>query len=162
MRKSLAWTRTMRTGAALAAAAGIALAAPAAAQEIKVENAWVRAPVAGQKIAAAYLELTSTTKAALIAVESPLAARVEMHNMTMDGGVMRMRAVERIDLPAGKTVKLAPGGLHLMLIAIRRPVKEGERVPLTLAVSEGEKGKRQITVEADVRGGPGAKTHDRH
>src|SRR5688572_13088014 len=88
----------------------LAFAAPSHAGEadgsVKVANAWVRAPAAGQKTAGAYVELTSGRDAALVAAGSPAAARVEMHSSTVEGGVMRMRALPRIELPAGQTVKL--------------------------------------------------------
>ncbi|MBM3357906.1 MAG: copper chaperone PCu(A)C [Betaproteobacteria bacterium] len=147
---------------ALLAAAGLAFAWPGAAQELGISNAWVRAPVAGQKVVAGYVELTSATAAALVGAGSPLAARVEMHATTVEGGVMKMRPVERIELPAKTTVKLAPGGLHLMLVDLSRPLKEGERIPLTLVVAEDGKGKREVRVEAEVRGALGGKPHQRH
>jgi periplasmic copper chaperone A len=133
-----------------------ALAAPSVAAEadksVKVENAWVRAPVAGQKIAGAYLELTSARDAAMVAVSSPAAASVEMHSSSVEGGVMRMRAVPRIELKAGQTVKLAPGGLHLMLIDLKKPLKPGEKVPLTLSVQpSGAAAPTAIELEAEVR-----------
>src|SRR5687767_1644133 len=96
----------------------LVLAPPAAAGEaersVKVANAWVRAPAPGQKTAGAYVELTSDRDAALVGAGSPAAARVEMHSSSVEGGVMRMRALPRIELPAGRTVKLAPGAIHLM------------------------------------------------
>ena len=115
----------------------------------------MRAPAPGQKTASAYVELTSDRDAALVAAGSPAAARVEMHSMTMEGGVMRMRALPRIELPAGKTVKLAPGGMHLMLIDVKQPLKAGDKVPLVLSVQPS--GQRRacrsstLQLEAEVR-----------
>ena len=130
-------------------------AVEAATQSVQVANAWVRAPAPGQKTISAYVELTSERNAALVAAGSPAAARVEMHSMSMEGGVMRMRAVPRIDLPAGRAIKLAPGGLHLMLIDVKRPLKAGDKVALVLSVQEaGAAAGMSLTtleLEAEVR-----------
>jgi copper(I)-binding protein len=134
-------------------AAGCAVAAgEARAQPVTVKDAWVRAPAPGQKVAGAYMELVSRTSMALTAVASPAAASVELHSTSMEGGVMRMRPVGKIDLPAGTAVKLAPGGLHIMLIDIRQPLKPGDKVPLTLTVQRADLASRSVfTVEAEVR-----------
>src|SRR3954471_10613357 len=95
-------------GALCIASAALVMGPPAAAQSVKVSNAWVRATAPGQKTAGAYVELTSPTAAALVAAGSPAAGRVELHTMSMDGGIMRMRQVPRIELPAGETVRLGP------------------------------------------------------
>lgn len=131
---------------------GALIAAPVfAAETVTAVNAWARSTAPGQKAAGAYMELTSPADAALIGVETPVAARAELHVMSMDGGVMRMRAVEKIDLPARKAVKLAPGGLHVMLIDIRQPLKAGDKVPLTLTVRGAGGALSAIRVEAEVR-----------
>lgn len=105
-----------------------------AAETVKVANGWLRAPAAGQKTAAAYIEVTSNQNAAIVAAGSPAAARVEMHSTSMDGGVMRMRALPRIELPAGQAVKLGAGGTHLMLVDLKQTLKAGDKVPLVLSV----------------------------
>ena len=139
-------------GHALVVAAALACAAAAvAAPPVAVEAAWLRAPAPGQNVAGAYLDITSRVPATLIAVESPAAGRVELHTMSMDDGVMRMRPLARIDLPAGKTVKLKPGGHHLMLMDIKRPLNAGDRVALTLTVQDRKKVKSTIDVQAEVR-----------
>jgi len=139
--------------ATLIALCSITLAAGAA--ELKIDNPWARAPAPGQKTASAYAELTSPSDAALVSASSPAAERVELHSMTMDGGVMRMRAVPRVELPAGKTVKLAPNGLHFMLFGLKQPLKGGDRIPLELSI-EGAGGEpTTVKVEAEVRA-PGA------
>lgn len=98
------------------------------------------------------MELVSRTPQALTGVASAAAARAELHSMSMEGGVMRMRPVARIELPAGKAVKLAPGGLHIMLVDLRQPLKPGEKVPLTLTVERpGAASRSSFTVEAEVR-----------
>lgn len=134
-----------------------------AAETVNVGNAWVRATAPGQKTAGAYMELTSEADAALVAVASPAAGKTELHTMSMDGGVMRMRPVAKIDLPAKKAVKLAPGGgLHVMLRDIRQPLKEGDKVPLTLTIRGGGNAQSTIKVEAQVRAAGSASMHHGH
>lgn len=148
--------------AALLALGASVISAPAvSAQSVGVANAWVRATAPGQDTAGAYVELTSDSNAALVAAGSPLAARAELHSMTMDGGVMRMRALPRIELPAGQTVKLAPGGLHVMLIGIKRPLKPGDKVPLVLSVQSSGTSLTTLNIEAEVRA-PGAAVSHAH
>lgn len=134
------------------AAGGAVLAAAAQAQPASVVDAWVRAPAPGQKVAGLYMEIVSRTNAALVAVASPVAARAELHSMAMEGGIMKMRPLERIELPAGTAVKLAPGGLHVMLIELKQPLQRGEKVPVTLTVLQLDSGSRTaFTVRAEVR-----------
>ena len=143
-------------------AGGMALFATAGvAQTVSITNAWARATVAGQQAAGAYADVISNSPAALVAAESPAAASVELHSMSMDGGVMRMRRVERIELPAGTAVKLAPGGLHLMLFGIKQPLKAGDKLPLVLTVETPGGGRTVQKVDAEVRplGAPAPSHH---
>jgi len=134
------------------AAFGVVLAAAAQAQPASVKDAWVRAPAPGQKVAGVYMEIVSRTNTALVAVASPVAARAELHSMALEDGVMKMRPLERIELPAGTAVKLAPGGLHIMLIDLKQPLQRGEKVPVTLTVLQLDSGSRSaLTVRAEVR-----------
>ena len=99
----------------------------------------------------AFMRLTSKTDAKLVGVKTPAAGMADIHQTKMDGGVMRMRHVEGIELPAGKSVALEPGGYHVMLMHVARPLKEGETVPLTLTV-EAKGGKREsVTVQVPVK-----------
>jgi copper(I)-binding protein len=84
---------------------------------------------------------------ALVGGSSPAAKVVELHTHTMEGGMMRMRQVEKIDLPAGKDVSLKPGGLHVMLIGLKQNLTPGENVPLTLKFADGS----ELTLDAPVR-----------
>lgn len=136
------------------------LAMPACAADIKIENAWVRAPAPGQAVVGGFMDITSPVEARLVAAQSPVAAVTELHEMGMKQGVMTMRAVSHIALPAGRTVKLAPGGLHLMLIDLKKPLKPGDKVPLTLKLESG-KTSRTLAVEAEVRD-PRAVAPQRH
>jgi len=117
---------------------------------VKVTNVWVRSTAPGQSVAAAYLDIVSGGAAALVKAESPAAKVVELHEMKMDGDIMKMRAVPKIDLPPGKEVKLEPGGMHVMLIDIKQPLKVGEKVPLTLVVESGGK-TQKLDVTAEVK-----------
>lgn len=123
-----------------------------AADLVTIENAWARATVPGQTVGAAYLELTSAESATVVKVESPAADFVEIHSMTMKQGVMEMRMLDKLPLPAGETVKLEPGGFHLMLIDLKAPLKAGEHVPLVLHVSGRDGKSRRVEVQALVKG----------
>ncbi|MGH8640459.1 MAG: copper chaperone PCu(A)C [Burkholderiales bacterium] len=152
-------TSLLRSALIAFASCGCGLPA-AAAQPVVVSDAWVRAPAPGQKVAAAYMELTSRVNLSLVAVASPAAASVELHNTAVEEGVMKMRPVGRIELPAGKPVKLAPGGLHAMLVDLKQPLKTGDKVLLTLTVQRPDAASRSIfTVQAVVRDGPSEKPH---
>ena len=117
---------------------------------VQVSGAWARATLPGQTVGGVYMQLRSDAPARLVAVKSPAARAAEVHQMSNDGGVMRMRRVDSLDLPAGKTVVFEPGGYHVMLLDIVRPLKAGQRVALTLVIEEG--GKRfDLAVEAQIR-----------
>jgi hypothetical protein len=128
----------------------ISAIASAAWAQVTVENAWAPATVPGQQVAAVYLELRSDEPAKLIGVQSPAASSAEIHSMSNEGGVMRMRRLQRLDLPAGQTVRLAPNGNHIMLLDIKRPLQPGARVPVVLIVEQRGK-KKWIQVQAEVR-----------
>ena len=150
--------------ALVAAIVLVSSAAASAAELVSVRNAWVRATVPGQGVAGAYMEITATAPAVLLAVESPLARKTGLHTMAMDAGVMKMRPVVRIELPAHQTVSLKPGGYHVMLIDIKRELKPGERVPLELTLRTRQGVKSTLQIEAEVRAVTGATVghHQRH
>ena len=119
--------------------------------QVSVKDAWVRATVAQQKATGAFMQLQSAQDAKLVGAQSPVAGVVEVHEMAMEAGVMKMRAVPTLALPAGKAIELKPGGYHVMLMDLKGQVKEGDSVPVTLVV-EGKDGKRQnIEVKAPAR-----------
>jgi copper(I)-binding protein len=103
-----------------------------AADSVAISHAWARATAPGQGVGAAYLELKSAVDLTLVKAESPAAGSVEIHKMSMKDGVMEMRMLETMELPAGEVVKLEPGGLHLMLFDLKKPLKMGESMQLTL------------------------------
>ncbi len=130
----------------------VLLAAAAAAHgQVEVRAAWVRGTVDGQTTAGAYMQLTSDRRASLLGAESPAARSAEIHEMKMDGNVMRMRAVPRLELPPGKTVELKPGGYHMMLVDLKRPLKKGELIPIRLKVELSDRTVKTIQVMAEVR-----------
>ncbi|MDT3705967.1 MAG: copper chaperone PCu(A)C [Thiobacillus sp.] len=147
---------------ALVAAAFLASAAslPAWAANVSVTDAWARATMPGQKVSGAYMQIQSDADARLLGASSPAVPRVEVHEMKMDGDVMRMREVKAIDLPKGKTVSLQPGGYHIMLMNLEKPIAAGDMIPLTLTIESG--GKQQtVEVKAEARApmGGGAMHH---
>lgn len=131
---------------ALAAADGGALAQ----DSVEVTDVWARATVPGQKVAGVYATIRSRTEARLIGVRSPVAKSGEIHSMSNDGGVMKMRRLDGLELPAGRPVTLAPGGIHIMLLDVSKVLEAGQRVPLTLTIEQGGK-KLSIAAEAEVR-----------
>jgi len=139
------------------------LSASSAHAQVSVKDAWVRATVPAQKATGAFMQLQATADSKLVAASSPLARVVEVHEMAMQGDVMRMRQIPSLALPANKTVELAPGGYHLMLLDLKGQAKEGGTVPLSLVV-EGKDGRREtIQAQAVVRGlAAGAPPHGKH
>ncbi len=133
--------------------AGLLLAANAAAQAgpVTVSEPWARASVPGQQVGAAYMNITSSAAAELVKAESPAAGVVEIHTMRMRDGVMEMRMLESLPLPAGQTVRLEPGGLHLMLFDLRAPLSAGQEIAVRLHVSSGGR-TEMIDVAVPVRG----------
>jgi len=135
----------------LVACIACALAPLAAIAQVSVQDAWVRGTVPGQSATGAFMQLSSSADTSLVAVASPVAKVVEIHSMTHEGGVMRMRAVESLPVPAGKSVELGPGGYHVMLMDLAQPLKEGDKVPLTLTFADKSGKKTTQDVTATVR-----------
>lgn len=132
----------------------------AAFADVTVGEPWVRGTVAAQKATGAFMELTSSEDAVLVSASSPLAGVVEVHHMTMDQGVMKMRAIPRLDLPAGKTVRLEPGGYHVMLMDLKQQLKAGDVVAITLEVQGKDGRTRTVEVKAPVRALAAAAGHE--
>ena len=104
--------------------------------EVTITDAWVRANAPGQSVGAAYMTLKSPQDTTLISVETVAAGSVEIHSMTMNDGVMKMRMLDELALNAGKAEKLAPGGFHLMLFDLKKPLKSGEEVTFKLSFKD--------------------------
>jgi copper(I)-binding protein len=131
------------------------------AANLSVTDVWARATMPGQQVSAAYMQIRSDADARLLSASSPVVPRVEIHEMKMDGDVMRMREVTAIDLPKDKTVALQPGGLHIMLMNLPKPIAAGDSIPLTLVVEAG--GKQQtVEVKAEARAPGGSMQHQHH
>jgi copper(I)-binding protein len=119
--------------------------------QVTVKDPWVRATVSAQKATGAFMQITSAQDARLVEARSPVAGVVEVHEMVMEKDVMKMRAVKGLDLPAGKTVELKPGGYHVMLMDLKEQMKEGATVPVTLVIEGKDKKRSTIEVKAPVK-----------
>ena len=159
MKKLLHTTALMAT-LMTALASGTALAQTAG---VKVEGAWARASVQGQKSSGAFMRLTAPQSTKLVRVESPAAGIAEVHEMKMDGDIMKMRAVPALDLPAGKTVELKPGGYHVMLLDLKAPLMKDSAVPVTLTFEDAKGTQSQLNLSLPVGtsapGGAAAAAH---
>ena len=111
----------------------------------------MRGTVTGQKATGAFMQLKSPADSALVGASSPVAKVVEVHEMKMEGGMMKMNAVDRLALPAGKAVDLKPGGYHVMLMDLVAPLKEGDMVPLQLTFEDKSGQKQTVEVKALVK-----------
>nr|MDP2191235.1 copper chaperone PCu(A)C [Rhodoferax sp.] len=128
------------------------------AQTVEIKDAWVRTAVPGQKATGAFMKITAREGAKLVAVSSPVAGVAEVHEMKMEGDVMKMRAVQGgLDLPAGKTLELKPGGYHLMLMDLKAPLAKDSTVPLTLVFKDGKGVQSKVELKVPVTAvAPGA------
>ena len=146
------------------AAAVLALSASSLwAQAVKVEDAWVRGTVAAQKASGAFMRLTPEKDARLVAASSPVAGVVEIHEMAMENDVMKMRQIPGLDLAAGRTLELKPGGYHVMLMELKGQLKGGDVVPITLVFEDAAKKRFTQDIKASVTalgGGNAPMKHD--
>ena len=137
---------------AVAAVMAMALAAHAQrSADIDVKSAWVRPTVAGQMGTGAFMHLTSRDGARLLGASSDVAGVVEIHEMAMEGNVMRMRPIRSLDLPPGSTIELKPGGHHMMLMDLKRPLATGEKIKVELRLETRDKKLVTQPVEIEVR-----------
>ena len=116
--------------------------------QVTVDRAWVRATVPNQTATGAFMRITANKEVQLSSVRSPVAGLAEVHEMTMDNGIMRMRAVGRLQLKAGQSVELKSGGYHLMMLALKQQIKQGEAVPLTLEFKAADASISKVEVKA--------------
>lgn len=128
------------------------LLAGSAHAQVSATNAWVRATVPHQQATGAFMQLQSATATSLVSASSPLTPDVEVHEMSMEGELMRMRQVPAIELPAGKAVELKPGGHHIMFLNLRQQVREGDTVPLTLVFRDRAGKSESLQMKVPVRG----------
>ena len=121
------------------------------AQTVDVKDAWARSTVAGQKGTGAFMKITAKASTQLVGVSTSVAGVAEVHEMKLEGDVMKMRALPVLDLPAGKTVELKPGGYHLMLMDLKQPIAKDTTVPLTLQFPDAQGVKSALSLDAPVR-----------
>jgi len=129
---------------------------------VDLRDGWVRQSVPGQSGTGAFMKLTAPSDARLVGVSTPAAGVAEVHEMKMDGDTMRMRAMPALDLPAGKTVALTPGGFHVMMMDLKQPLAKGATVPMTLRFEDAKGAVTTLDVQLPV-GEPanaGASAHD--
>lgn len=134
-------------------------AGAAAGDLLRVSGAWAPPTVPGQSVGAVYLQLRSAQDVTLVGIETDAAATAEIHHMTMENDVMRMRRLDGVELPAGQSVQLTPGAQHVMLVGLRHPLKVGDGVKLLLTVRLRNGGTVQETVVAPVVEKPGHGSH---
>ncbi|HRD97297.1 MAG TPA: copper chaperone PCu(A)C [Rubrivivax sp.] len=129
-----------------------ALMALGAQAQTTVAEPWVRGTVAQQKATGMFANITSAKGGKLVSASSPVAGVVEIHEMAMEGNLMKMRALPAgLDLPAGKAVALKPGGYHVMLMDLKQQLKPGETVPVTLVFEAADKTRETVEVKAPVK-----------
>ena len=131
--------------------ATLLMLAAAAHAQVTVDKPWVRTTVAQQTTSGAFMTITSTRGGKLVGASSPIATSVQVHEMKMDGDMMKMRPVEALALPAGKPVELRSGTYHLMLLGLKAPVKAGDVVPLKLVVEDAKGQRETVDVQATAR-----------
>ena len=136
----------------IAAATLFAAAVPVPSfAQVAVADAWVRATVPQQQASGAFMKLTSARATRLVEARSPVAGVVEIHEMAMDGNVMKMRAIAGLDLPAGRAVELKPGGYHVMLMSLKRTLNDGDTVPITLVFENADRQRETVELSVPVR-----------
>lgn len=122
----------------------------AQAQTVEVKDAWARTTVPGQKASGAFMKLTAREGLRLVGASSPVAGVTEVHEMKMEGDIMRMRAVAGLDLPVGQTVELKPGGYHVMLLDLKTALRKDSSIPLTLVFKDAKGTESRLEVSVPV------------
>lgn len=125
--------------------------APIALANVTIIEPWARATVPGQPVAAAYMKISSTSATRLLSAETDVAKEVQVHTMQNHDGVMKMREHGQLDIQAGQTVELAPGGLHLMLLGLKKPLAAGDILTVKLTFEDARKVKSTAVVSVPVR-----------
>ena len=135
----------------LAAVAAFALGIGTAGAAVTATDAWVRGTVPAQRTTGAFVVLESSEEAKLVAVSTPAAKSAEIHASEMKDGIMHMHALDALARPAGRRVELKPGGYHIMLVGLTRPLAAGDKVPLTLTIEDRRGRRSRLEVRAEVR-----------
>ena len=139
---------------AVATAASAQATAP-----VSVHGAWARSTVTGQDSTGAYMTLTAREPLTLLGAQTPAAGIVEIHEMKMEGEVMKMRAADTLPLAAGQPLRLAPGGYHLMLMDLKAPFKPGSHIPMTLRFRDAKGQESKLAVSVPVSAAPPTTKH---
>ena len=142
--------------------AGLIAAPVLGTDAVDVSNGWARATLPGQKVAGAYFEIRSTVDARLVGVSVSGARSAELHSMKLENGTMRMRALEGVELPAGKVVKLEPNGLHVMLFGLERPLQAGQKLSIKLTVAPAGQPAHEVQSTLEVRESEASAGHKHH
>jgi copper(I)-binding protein len=127
---------------------------------INVHQAWARTTAPGQDVGAVYLMIVSKKDTTLVSAKTDAADHTQIHSMSMDNGVMKMRELDSLPIPAGKMINLSPGGLHLMLVGLKKPLKAGEQVALTLEFKDTAGKLSNVSILAPIQAE--ASEHDHH
>lgn len=131
--------------------ASILIPACSKQDSIEIKNQWVRASNDGQDVSAAYMTIVSNEDTSLIAIYSDVADVIEIHSMSMENGVMKMRMLDTLDLTAGKPTELSPGGFHLMLFDLKKPLTAGKEAHFTLHFKNKAGQEKTISVTSPIK-----------
>ncbi len=141
----------MKNAIATTVAVSLLALGGAAHAEVTVKDAWVRGTTPAQRATGAFMEIVSSEDAVVLSASSPAAGATELHTMKLEDGIMKMRAMSRLELPAGKPVFLAPRSNHLMLLDLKKQAKVGDVLPIILKVEGKDKKVQSVEVKAQVR-----------
>ncbi len=130
---------------------GLVVVGSVSAADLAISSPWVRGTVPAQKATGAFMTLSSKAGVRIVGASSPAAGVTELHSMVVENGVMKMRPIESLAVPAGGSVELKPGGYHVMLMQLKGPVTEGSTVPITLMVEGADKKIEAVSVDAPVQ-----------
>ncbi len=131
--------------------ASILISACSKQDSIEIKNQWVRASNDGQDVSAAYMTIVSNEDTSLIAIDSDVADVIEIHSMSMENGVMKMRMLDTLDLIAGKPTELSPGGFHLMLFDLKKPLTAGKEAHFTLHFKNKAGQEKTISITSPIK-----------
>jgi hypothetical protein len=146
----------MKTKFKITKALFLSLTAFSVHAEVVIKDAWIRATVPQQMATGAFFQIQSNTDTRVVSVQTSAAGVAEIHEMKMENNVMKMRALDYLDLAAGKMVELKPGGYHLMLMDLKKQIKAGDIIPLTLILEGKDKKRESIDIKLKARSFIGA------
>lgn len=129
----------------------LATFAPFALADVTINEPWARATVPGQPVGAVYMKVSSSNAVRLVDIQADVAKDVQVHTMKMENGVMKMRDHGELEVPAGQTVALTPGGVHLMLMGLKKPLVAGETVTVKMTFQDAKNTKSTSTVTVPIR-----------